>query len=274
MVNILIGAGVNIDSTSEISTDDEDDFWARYENTDDEDDLLSLYEYTDTDDEDDFDSVLRLYLDGPPSFFAAANGLVDVLERLLSLGSNVNFANQEKLTALMFASCARPSVRSAVISVLLKYGADVNARDRFGRSALFYLLFSEHTESMTESAKLLLNAGAEMNILCTSLTAPREESLLWHACEKGDFLMVDLFISYDLDLKSEAWLTEIDRCPKKLTENHEQLQYLLGEFGKVDDLKVICRRRLHNLLGKARVYNIGCLGLPDYLKGYLLYSYC
>src|SRR6218665_2475552 len=254
MVNILIRAGVNIDSTSEYASDDDEDI------------CRSCSE--------DFETELHIDIDGPPSFFAAANGLVDVLERLLSLGSNVNFANQDKFTALMYASCARPSVRSAVISVLLKYGADVNARDQWGRSALFYLLCSEHTESITESAKLLLNAGAEMNILCVSLTALREESLLWHACDRGAFLMVDLFISYDLDLKSEAWLTEMDRHPKKLTENHEQLQYLLGEFGKVDDLKVICRRQLHNLLGKALVYNIGCLGLPDYLKGYLLYSYC
>src|SRR6218665_1503499 len=255
MVNILIGAGVNIDSTTD--SDDEDDFRSRYEDTDSDD------EDTDSDDEDDFrsryenfDIDLPFEIEGLPSFFAAANGLVDVLERLLSLGSNVNFANKDKLTALMYASCARPSVRNAVTSVLLKYGADVNARDRWGRSALFYLLFSEHTESMTESAKLLLNAGAEMNILCISLTAPREESLLWHACEKGDFLMVDLFISYGLNLKSEAWLTEMDRHPKKLTENHETLQYLLGEFRKVEDLKVICRRQLHNLLGKALVYNI------------------
>src|SRR6218665_1573778 len=166
MVNILIRAGVNMDSTSECSI-----------GSDDEDDSRSHYE--------DFDMEMRFEeVEGPPSFFAAGNGLVDVLERLLSLGSNVNFAKEDKLRALMFASCARPSVRSAVTSVLLKYGADVNARDRWGRSALFYLLFSEHTELMTESAKLLLNAGAEMNIFCVCLTAPRIESLLWHACEK------------------------------------------------------------------------------------------
>ena len=267
MIDILLNARVNIESTSEPSFPmDEDD--------------PSYYE--------DFDMNLHDQFFGPPSFFAVAKGRVDVLERLLSLGSNVNFANHDGLTPLMFASYARPpSVISAVISVLLKYGADVNARDRWGRSALFYLLCSEYdaesyteseyteskyTESVTESTKLLLNAGAEMNILCISFTAPREESLLWHACDKGAFQCVDLFISFGLDLKRETWLSEVDRHPKKLTQNHKKLQYLLGEFRKVEDLKVICRRQLHNLLGKAIVYNIGCLGLPAYLKDYLLYT--
>src|SRR6218665_1578077 len=157
MVNVLIRAGVNIDSTS----------------------YCTSPLYTDK----DWFTGPRLEFDGPPSFFAVVNGLVDVLERLLSLGANVNFANFEKMTALMYAYWAPPSVRGAVISVLLKYGADVNARDRYGRSALFYLLFSEHAESITESAKLLLNAGAEMNILCVCRADPGK-SLLWYACWK------------------------------------------------------------------------------------------
>lgn len=81
----------------------------------------------------------------------------------------------------------RPPVE--LVQQLLKAGADVNARDDRGRTALFY-----HCGS-PEVAKLLLDAGADVNAAARGNRTP-----IYTALGKKDLAVLDLFIAAGADL--------------------------------------------------------------------------
>ena len=74
-----------------------------------------------------------------------------VIELLLAHGADVNATDASGRTALMGVSSA------AVADVLIKHGIDVNARDKNGSSALMYV-------KRADVAELLLQYGAEVNV--------------------------------------------------------------------------------------------------------------
>ena len=97
-------------------------------------------------------------------FAAICHNEADVVDKLLVAGADANKRFRNQLTPLMVAARAGSH---AVIPVLLAHGADVNASyGLWGRSAFHWLcrqgLTSHyHVEAHTESARALLEAGAD-----------------------------------------------------------------------------------------------------------------
>jgi len=89
--------------------------------------------------------------------FAARHGKVDILELFLRHGVDVNIRKKEGgWTVLMdTASNAREPENAAVMCLLIKHGADVNAQDTYGNTALKIA-----AEYNFEGTKLLLDNGA------------------------------------------------------------------------------------------------------------------
>ena len=88
-----------------------------------------------------------------PLMYAAAGGSVDALRALIAAGADVNAANDFGATALMWGITDAEKVRALVAA-----GADVRARSRMGRTPL-YLAAANDGSSAT--VKLLLERGAD-----------------------------------------------------------------------------------------------------------------
>lgn len=87
---------------------------------------------------------------------AASIGDISAVKALLEKGADVNAKNNDGTTALIQAS---EYGYSDIVKMLLAKGADVNAIDEFGRMALFVASMQGHYDIV----KALLEKGADVN---------------------------------------------------------------------------------------------------------------
>jgi ankyrin repeat protein len=80
---------------------------------------------------------------------------------LLEHDADANLPGMNKTTPLMFA-CLHPD--EEIVSALLARKADVNAQDKDGRSALWYLMNRASEPNALAVARQLLAAGADVNL--------------------------------------------------------------------------------------------------------------
>ena len=89
---------------------------------------------------------------------ASNNGHTEIVEMLLKAGANVDARNKYCYTALIEASWGS---HVDIIRMLLKAGADVNAQNHFGYTALIEASINGNT---TDIVEMLLDAGADVNV--------------------------------------------------------------------------------------------------------------
>ena len=91
--------------------------------------------------------------------WAADNvGNAAALEVLLRAGADVNAENDTGGTALLWAVWSKEHGDPEMVGVLLEAGAEIDHRDKFGNSALSLANQNEHTEAI----RLLEAAGAKL----------------------------------------------------------------------------------------------------------------
>ncbi|MDY6985652.1 MAG: ankyrin repeat domain-containing protein [Candidatus Thermoplasmatota archaeon] len=142
-----------------------------------------------------------------PLMLAAAKGDVRRVRDLIAKGADVNARNKWGATALMYAVNHSGSVE--VAKILIENGADVNARDNNGETALI----DATDRGNREMVKLLLESGADVNArtndgvtALTYATARRNRDLVRLLLENGA----------DVDIKDEKGDTALDYASKNI----------------------------------------------------------
>ena len=133
---------------------------------------------------------------------AAINADERKVRRLLKAGADINARNEDGMTPLICAAAATIQMdkckalddfteimheghAEGVTKFLVEHGADVNARDKFGRTALMYALYN----SYPDVAKILVESRADVTarghdgrttiMLAKKARSDVVESILW-----------------------------------------------------------------------------------------------
>jgi ankyrin repeat protein len=88
---------------------------------------------------------------------AITRGDVDAVREMLRRGADVNARNRYGQTGLMLAAHAG---HREVVEVLVRHGADLDVTAKFGLSALMLAVVSGHSEI----ARLLARAGSDLSL--------------------------------------------------------------------------------------------------------------
>ena len=103
-----------------------------------------------------------------------------IVQLLLKNGADVDNGNSIGVTPLMQA-CHEGSEETAAL--LLKYNADVEARDTDGRTAIFYAV-TRHVSPSDDFVKMLYKAGADLDAVNNNGHTPL--TVTW-SIQKGNF---------------------------------------------------------------------------------------
>jgi hypothetical protein len=132
-------------------------------------------------------------------FLAIANGKIRQIDRLLGKLDDINIRDGERKTPLMYAvCCTNDEVRTHVVRILLRHGADVNAQDVNGQTALMFACME--CERVDIVRLISRNKKCDYNIQDSDgFTA------VMHAINSANLLalrmLVDLSTKQDVDLK-------------------------------------------------------------------------
>lgn len=133
--------------------------------------------------------------DFTPLTQACSYGSYAVAKLLLEAGANPNLKGEYDMSPIV---CAAGSAHwsqegGRIIQLLLEYGAEVNATDRYQYNALLRCL--EATPFNFETAKVLVEAGIDLNYV-----GNYHQTAIKAATQKGLLEMVKLLVAHGVDL--------------------------------------------------------------------------
>lgn len=154
-----------------------------------------------------------------------------LLEVLLSMGMDTELKDPAGRTMLIaFAASIRCDFREAVSERLIKAGADVNAVDHEGFSALHYALQKQHYTHASYS----LSCGAISSETINTQTRRLRHSPLMLACSGGDAKVVKELLrrGAHVHLEDESQRTALHYATK--TENIKAIEALLASGADIE----------------------------------------
>ncbi|KAF6080439.1 ankyrin repeat domain 61 [Phyllostomus discolor] len=185
----------------------------------------------------------------------------EMAETLIACGADVNCAVPSTgNTALKLAVCTACSKAGRVLAaglscirLLLSHGAEVNAQDRSGQTAIHEACFAGSEAVIS----LLLEFGADVNILTGNGESPIHVYLQRRSNVRDKALLAKLlYCSYPLRLTNNQGLLPAGIMLPEFRSLRESLIELSRKPLSLED---ICRRNVRNLYGERHRHHVECL---------------
>ena len=170
---------------------------------------------------------LKLTEERKQLFAAAASGDVDRVQELIDSGMDVNYPDENQMTALHHAAM---HARDKVIKALIERGANVNATDlKGGFSSLHWVVINADpqmgsTDHVDESIVALAKGGADVNCTDFNFATP-----LHIAAQKGNKVVVDSLIR----LGADPDLTDITGRNSTAIAKEEEIKELIQKLQRM-----------------------------------------
>ena len=144
------------------------------------------------------------------------NNYFKVIELLINNGADINSHHSKFLETPLHKLCARITPHIDVITMLLKKGAEVNAINLSGKTPVFYCSFNYSVQLLN----LLLKYGADINIKDKyKNTLLHDDYINCFDEHFEEFLKVLVSLNFDINSRNSAGFTPLDLCENKNVEN-------------------------------------------------------
>ncbi len=157
-----------------------------------------------------------------PLSWAAKNGHREVVQLLLSQGTNIESKDRFSRTPLLWAAQNR---YTEVIRLLLSQGADLESKDSSSQTPLLWAAQNGHTEVV----RLLLSQGVDLE----SKDSFSQTPLLW-AAQNGHTEVVRLLLSQGADLESKDRFSRTPVLWAAQNGHTEVVQLLLSQGANIE----------------------------------------
>lgn len=171
-------------------------------------DELKNYLNGNNDSNSDFkiESILHYAIDN------CQNNYFKIIELLVFSGADINSYHSKFLETPLHKLCARLTPHIDVITMILKKGAEVNAVNISGKTPVFYCSFNYSVELLN----LLLKFGADINIKDKyKNTLLHDDYINCFDEHFEEFLKVLISLGFDINSTNSSGLTPLDLCENK-----------------------------------------------------------
>ncbi|WML33399.1 ankyrin repeat domain-containing protein [Clostridium sp. OS1-26] len=145
-------------------------------------------------------------------FFAidnCENNYFEVIEILINNGADINSHHGNLSETPLHRLCARSKPRMDVIAMLLEKGVEVNGLNISGKTPIFYCTFSYSVELLN----LLVKYGADINIRDKYKNTLLHDDYIGCPDENfEEFLKALISLGFDINSKNSLGLTPLEAC--------------------------------------------------------------
>jgi len=144
------------------------------------------------------------------------NNYFEIIELLINSGADINSHHSKFLETPLHKLCSRMTPHIDVITMILKKGAEVNATNISGKTPVFYCSFNYSVELLN----LLVKYGADINIKDKYKNTLLHDDFINCLDEHfEEFLKTLITLGFDINATNALGVTPLNFCENKKIKN-------------------------------------------------------